>query len=122
MSKTKTGKLDKASSVGCLLINIFVFPGLGTLMTGKVKTGILQMSVSLFGFLLLFTTFGKFIFVGLFRDMIAIDTTISHLLTAVVYLGAPMMIISWLWGLISGIRIVKNSFSNNENKSMKRKN
>jgi TM2 domain-containing membrane protein YozV len=111
MSKGKIGKMDKASSVGCLLINIFVLPGLGTLMAGKIRTGILQMSISLLGFLLLFTTLGKLAFVSMFGNMMVADPRISYVFTAIVYLGAPIMIISWIWCLISGIRIVKNSFS-----------
>jgi hypothetical protein len=122
MSREKIGKIEKASHIGCLLINIFVFPGLGTLLGGKTRTGILQMSIFLFGFFLLFTTLGKLFFVSLFKDLMIVNPKISFTLAVIVYLGVPIMIASWIWGLVSGIKIVRNSFSKYVNRITRHRN
>jgi len=58
-----------------IIINIF-FPGVGTLIVGKISTGIIQVILSIIAGILLFTGFLSII-------------------------GMPMFLIVWIWALVS---------------------
>jgi TM2 domain-containing membrane protein YozV len=71
-------------AIAALLLNILVLPGLGSLIGGRIRSGIIQVFLAVLGFLLSITLIGAII-------------------------GVPMMIIAWIWALITGINIVKDS-------------
>jgi TM2 domain-containing membrane protein YozV len=58
-----------------IIINIF-FPGVGTLIVGKIGTGVIQTLLSVIAGVLIFTGFFSII-------------------------GTPLLIIVWIWSLIS---------------------
>ena len=58
-----------------IIINIF-FPGVGTLIVGKISTGIIQVILSIIAGILIFTGFFSII-------------------------GMPMLIIVWIWSLVT---------------------
>lgn len=73
-----TSKL--AFAVAALIINV-VFPGLGSLIGRRTRTGIFQM---IFVFLAIFLYF-----------------------TGVEIIGIPLFAIIWLWGVVTGLQLVK---------------
>ena len=73
--------LDRRTARACLLVNLFMTPGLGTLMAGRILMGSLQLLLAIAGFCLLMLWFYQ-----LFR---------STLLGA----EAPLAWL-WHWGLI----------------------
>lgn len=66
----------KYMKLAAILINIFIFPGLGSFFVGKWGQGICQMIIFALGALLAFTIIGWII-------------------------GAPLMFIAWVWGVIT---------------------
>jgi TM2 domain-containing membrane protein YozV len=62
-------------AIAALIINFF-FPGIGTLMVGKVIPGIMQLIMTLVGIILNFTIIGAIV-------------------------GIPLCLAAWIWGLIS---------------------
>lgn len=63
-----------------LLLNVFVLPGLGSLVAGKTKTGIWQIVLVVLGVPL-----------------------------SIVLVGIPMMFAAWIWGLVTGIQLIKEA-------------
>jgi hypothetical protein len=95
MTKKKNEKkLDRLSGVGCLLINLLFWPGLGTLIAGKIKTGAIQMSIFLMGILISYTPIASILW-SLTGSVIVYGSILSSIAT-------------WIWSLISGIQVIKN--------------
>ena len=73
-------RTNRGLAIVCLLVNILLMPGLGTLIAGRTKEGVWQLVV---------------LWIGIFL--------------AIFLVGIPLIIIAWVWALISGIRIVQRS-------------
>ena len=63
-----------------LILNILILPGLGSLIAGKTKIGIWQVALSVIGIIL-----------------------------SLIIIGIPILIAAWIWGLITGISLVKEA-------------
>lgn len=73
-------KPTQTMAIVALLLNILVLPGLGTLIAGRTKTGIWQIVLAVVSIPLFF------VFVGFLTGLAA-----------------------WIWGLVTGIQLVKES-------------
>lgn len=62
-----------------IILNVF-FPGVGTIVAGKVGMGVGQLIMYVVGIVLIFTVIG-------------------------VILGGPLMLAAWIWGLVSVINV-----------------
>lgn len=71
-------------AIAALLLNVLVWPGLGTLVASRVGIGLAQGFLMLLGLLLTITIL--FLFVGI-----------------------PLMVGMWVWGLITGIQLLQES-------------
>ena len=76
----KRKKITEARAIVCLILNILVLPGLGSLIGRKKKQGIWQLVLFLLGIPLI-----------------------------LVLIGIPMMIAAWVWGIITGVELLDNS-------------
>ncbi len=76
----KQKKPDEAIAIVSLLLNIFVLPGLGTIVAGRTSTGVKQLVLFVVGIPLIF-----------------------------VLIGIPMMIGAWIWGVVTGVQIVRET-------------
>jgi TM2 domain-containing membrane protein YozV len=76
----KTRGVSRAMAVLALILNLIILPGLGSLIAGKTKEGIWQMIISIVGIALSF-----------------------------VLIGMPIVLVAWIWGLITGIQLIQNS-------------
>lgn len=65
-------------AIAGLLLNIFIFPGVGSLIGGKQKTGLSQVILA------------------------AISLPLMLILV-----GFITMLVAWIWGLITGIQMVQ---------------
>lgn len=81
--KTSNGVKLALAIVG-LVLNVAILPGLGSLVAGKIKTGVLQLVFLLIGFLLTLTVIGAI-------------------------LGIPLMIAVWVWGIVTGVKAIQES-------------
>jgi TM2 domain-containing membrane protein YozV len=71
-------------AVAGLIINILLFPGLGSIIAGKTKTGLWQLLMMVIGIVFTLTVIGAII-------------------------GIPLMIVAWIWGIVTGVQAVKEA-------------
>ena len=77
-------KPDKTLAIVGLILNIVILPGLGTIIAGRTKTGVIQLALYIFAILLDLTLIGLII-------------------------GIPLGIAMWIWALITGIQILQQT-------------
>jgi TM2 domain-containing membrane protein YozV len=78
--KKKTKKPTQGIAIVALLLNILVLPGLGSIIGGKTNPGTAQLILFLAGIPL-----------------------------SLVLIGIPLIIAAWIWGIVTGIEIIKES-------------
>ena len=84
-------RITETLAIVCLILNILIMPGLGTLIGRKTKQGIWQLVLFFGG-----------ISVGLFLlTTNAIEVATGFLLMII----GP--IIAWIWGIASGIQLIQ---------------
>lgn len=77
-------KPDKTMAIVGLILNIIILPGLGTIIAGRTKTGVIQLVLYIVAILL--------------------DLTIIGLI-----IGIPLGIAMWIWALVTGIQILQQT-------------
>lgn len=91
-AKKKDNSTNQALAIVGLIINLILLPGLGSLIGGKIKEGVWQLVILfgslIVGFLLLFTIVGI-------------------PLAILLFFAGPLA--AWIWGLITGIKMIKES-------------
>ncbi len=87
MKEEKRGNMGIA--VVALLINIFLCPGLGSLIGGRIGTGVIQIILNIIGWAL--TVLGAITF-GL-----------------TLFVAVPILIFVWIWALITGISLINKA-------------
>jgi hypothetical protein len=80
-NKTKKKGIGRGLAIVALLLNVIVWPGLGTLIARKFNKGSMQMILSFVGFAL------------------------AYVMTAALLI----VFVVWVWALVSGIKIVIES-------------
>jgi TM2 domain-containing membrane protein YozV len=73
-------QVSETLAIICLLLNIIILPGLGTLIAKRTTPGIIQLVLFIIGIPL-----------------------------SLIIIGIPLMIAMWVWALISGIDILKKA-------------
>jgi len=76
----KHEKISQGLAIVALILNMILLPGLGTLIGGRTKEGIWQLVLFLVGLPL-----------------------------SLIFIGIPMLIGAWVWGIFSGVKIVQES-------------
>jgi TM2 domain-containing membrane protein YozV len=82
MRRPSRGNLGLA--IAGLIINIILFPGLGSIIAGRTKTGLWQLLMMVVGIVFTLTVIGAII-------------------------GIPLMIVAWIWGIVTGVQAVKEA-------------
>lgn len=91
----KNKKPDEGVAIAAFILNILILPGSGSIIGGKIESGIMQLILSFLGvFLIIF---------GIFTN------TLSSLLF--VAFGIVMILGMWIWALVEGIELIKESKS-----------
>lgn len=98
---------DRDHAVACLVLNLVVLPGLGTILAKRVISGVLQMVLALVGLVLASVWLYKWIgaYLALFRDGVGSGFPPWH--TALIALG--FLVVSWLWSAVSGIIFLRKA-------------
>lgn len=73
-------EISETLAVICLLLNVLILPGLGSLIAKRTKAGIWQLVMAVVGGIL-----------------------------CIIVIGIPIVIAAWIWSLITGIDIVKKA-------------
>jgi len=76
--KGKKKKVSEALAIVCLILNILILPGLGSLIGRKTTAGVWQLILFIVGLPL-----------------------------TLLLIGIPMMIAGWIWGIVTGVQIVR---------------
>jgi len=79
-SARSTEKPTQALAIAALILNLLILPGLGTIIGGRTREGVVQLVLFLVGIPLLF-----------------------------ILVGIPLMIGVWIWALVSSIQMVKEA-------------
>ena len=79
-SSSMKKKPTKGIAIAALLLNILILPGIGTLVGGRTKTGVIQLVISIISLPLI-----------------------------LVLIGIPLFIAMWIWGIVTGIQIIKEA-------------
>ncbi|MBU0466995.1 MAG: hypothetical protein KJ718_03140 [Nanoarchaeota archaeon] len=69
-----------ALAIVALILNVLILPGLGSLIGGKIRVGIWQIVLAIVGFIL-----------------------------SSVLIGVPILIVAWIWGIVTGVRLVQEA-------------
>jgi len=84
--------MAEGKAIAGLIVNLF-FPGLGSLIGGRTKTGIWQLVLLVLSWVLVFG--------GVFLSLL------GSVLSLLIILGWVVSIGNWIWALVTGIQMVK---------------
>lgn len=76
----KSTKISQGLAIAALILNIVLLPGLGSIIGGRTKVGIIQLVLTIVSIPLMF-----------------------------ILIGFPLLLGVWIWGIVTGIQIVKES-------------
>ncbi len=79
-----TSKPNTGLAIAGLLINVLLLPGLGSIIAGRTKTGLWQLLLMVLGIVFTLTVIGAII-------------------------GIPLIVVSWIWGIVTGVQVVKEA-------------
>ncbi len=93
-TSAKPKKVSQGLAIAALILNILVIPGLGTIIGGRTKTGILQM---------VFFVLGMGLVVG--------GAIFSIFLVGIPFLIAGLILVfaMWVWAIVTGVQLIKES-------------
>ena len=98
--------LDRSKACVCLITNLLVTPGLGTLMAGRLVTGLIVLAIAVTGFVLLMLWFFQ-----LFRILFQLQE-LSLALPPYAWMwksGLFLFSLSWILALASSISILRQT-------------
>jgi hypothetical protein len=91
--KTVVRESRKGMTLGlaiiALILNVLILPGFGTLVAGRSKNGAWQIALSVIGII--------FVSAAYIYE------------TPILYIGSPLWIAAWIWGLVSGIKFIQEA-------------
>jgi hypothetical protein len=107
MKRSSTGKpLNAASARNCFLMNQFATPGLGSLMAGKILSGLGQLLLALAGFALVLVWFG--LTMKQYYNLMNSDAPpVSY--ARYFFAGAFVFAASWFWSLGTSLNLMRQA-------------
>jgi hypothetical protein len=98
--------MDKQTAAGHLIVNTLVIPGLGSIMAGRKKVGLIQLTLSCFGVLI--SVIGTGILISqIYRDGMVETLQNPDLSWIALGLGGMIaFVIAWIWALITSIQMI----------------
>jgi hypothetical protein len=102
-------QLSPSAARNCFLVNQFATPGLGSLMGGRVLSGLGQLLLAVVGCGLVMFWFFKTMkqYYSIAGDEMAAPADVSYASYALA--GFFIFIASWLWSLLTSISIVRSA-------------
>ncbi|MBS3172501.1 hypothetical protein J4438_02900 [Candidatus Woesearchaeota archaeon] len=76
----KRKKISESRAILCLILNIILLPGLGSLIGRRKKEGVWQLIIFIIGLPLI-----------------------------LILIGIPMVIGAWIWGIVTGVDLLEES-------------
>ena len=97
--------MDEARAWACLMTNLLVLPGLGSLLAGR-RAGWPQAAVALVGFVLSTIWLAWFVVAWWRTGSFPLD---GGPYLPMGLLGVFLFAVSWVWGLVTGLAVVGES-------------
>lgn len=94
--------LRRRVAVGALLLNAFVWPGVGSL-AARERIGWAQAGAMVFGVALILVSLGAMASASLHGGVV--------MFLVAAYVGFPILVVTWLWGMVTGIQLLQRSSS-----------
>ena len=85
---------DRTLAIIGLLLNIFILPGVGTLVVGKIREGVWQLVLCIVGFFII---------------LISIPLMLVLVGFGLIFVGIGMCIASWIWALVTSIQSLQTT-------------
>jgi|SRR5919109_3797746 hypothetical protein len=102
----RDGPLDRTTAWICLLTNQFVTPGLGSILAGRIWSGLAQVTLAGAGFCFVMAWFFNLLKV-LWSGLEGVEGLPAHAWKA--KLGLLLFLAGWLLALITSLRIVRSA-------------
>lgn len=98
--------LTEGRAWACLMTNVLVLPGAGTLAAGRRLAGLVQAVLALLGFVMVCAWM-----VSWLQEMARTATLPTGLgpHAGLGLFGLLLAVVSWAWGLVSGLAIVREA-------------
>ncbi|MBI2137564.1 hypothetical protein HYU12_03530 [Candidatus Woesearchaeota archaeon] len=96
----KSRKPAMTIAITALLLNLLLLPGVGSLVGGKTKTGLAQLIVTVSGG------------IAMVVPTLSLMTSLSLTGIAIAAAGFMLMLAAWIWGIITGIKLIQNASVN----------
>ena len=98
--------LDRNAAQACLWLNLLALPGLGSFLAGRRLTGVVQAALALTGLGL--TLWWVISFLAAWARTLSFPQIGGlHLLRGL--LGVLLFLVSWLWGLATGLVVLSRA-------------
>lgn len=106
--KTSSGdrdppSVDRAKAWSCLVTNLLVLPGLGSVMAGR-KAGYLQMVLALAGFIVTLIALVRIVLAWAQEFILPNDPALYR--SAII--GIAVFLLSWAWSLLTSLAIFRS--------------
>lgn len=88
----------KTLAILALILNLIILPGVGSIVGGRVKTGIWQIALSVGGIVIIIM--GAILTATILLAIIGIP---------LIVIGALMPAAAWIWGLVTGIQLLSEN-------------
>jgi hypothetical protein len=95
------------SARNALLMNLFATPGLGTLMAGKVVSGLVQLALAVTGFALVLIWFIRVMIQ--YYQLAGGEDVSGNLHPGIAITGGIIFAVAWLWGFATGVQLWQSS-------------
>lgn len=83
---------DKTLQIIGLIVNILILPGLGSIIGGRIKTGIWQIVL---------------IVVAILLCLVGIPLSLILIGIPLIVLGCLLGFAVWIWGIVTGIQMIQ---------------
>jgi hypothetical protein len=97
--------LERSKAWSYLITNLFVLPGLGSIMAKRFLAGGLQIALSLLGFLVTLVALIRMALAWAQQFMLPDDPSLYYTAMA----GIGIFIVGWVWSLITSLLVLRSS-------------
>jgi hypothetical protein len=108
LAPPKIGKpMDRSTAWACLMTNLLVFPGLGSIVAGR-RVGYVQMVLGIAGFGL-----NLFFILRVLNQWFHWDQDPGPVMHDLVFsmVGLGVFLTAWMWGLVTGLTLMRQTRS-----------
>jgi len=93
---------QETKNIICLLLNVLILPGLGTIIHGEIKRGLIQIAILIVSIPILFG-------LGLLTAFLGGESWALFAFGILFWLGLlTAFLVVWIWALLDGVAFLQN--------------